>query len=98
MIESTITVTIPASWLEDGRIGQEELREALILGLTQLRQQQAARAAADRIAHALLSIRLIDHLSATLAPEDESHVERQAPPVLVGPPASEILIAQRRGG
>jgi hypothetical protein len=46
MIESTITVTIPASWLEDGRIGQEELREALILGLTQLRQQQAARAAA----------------------------------------------------
>ncbi len=38
---NTITVDIPVDWVDGLALDQDELRQALQLGLTQLRQQQA---------------------------------------------------------
>lgn len=93
---NTITVTLPGDWLEGMSLDQEELRQALMLGLTQLRQQRAARDISSRVVQALSSTGRVRHLAATLV-EEEANTSRQTPPTLPGPPVSEILIAQRRG-
>jgi len=78
-------------------LDQNELRRALQMGLAQLRQQQAqAAATAEQIALALFSTGQVRHLA--LSTEDAGpNAGRQEPPTLPGEPASEILIAQRRG-
>jgi hypothetical protein len=92
----TITVTIPSDWLEGESLSQDELRQALKLGLTQLRQQSAEHTP-ERVIQALLRTGQVKHLSAKLVDDEGQDSERQAPPSLPGPPVSEILIAQRRG-
>jgi predicted RNA-binding protein associated with RNAse of E/G family len=96
-MEHTITLTIPSDWLEGQLVDQDQLRQALMLGLAQLRQRQAALDAAAQVVQVLLTTDRIHHLSAELVEGDGTDVERQVPPVLPGPPVSEILIAQRRG-
>ena len=76
---------------------QDELRQALMLGLAQLRQRQADADVTVQIIQALLSTDRIRHLSAELVEGNGADAERQEPPVLPGPLVSEILIAQRRG-
>ena len=76
---------------------QDELRQALMLGLAQLRQRQADADTTVQVVQALLSTDRIRHLSAELVEGNGAGADRQEPPVLPGPPVSEILIAQRRG-
>ena len=91
-----------ATWLEQEaeRLGlsvDQVALEALQLGLTQLQRQQAEQDVADRIVQALLDTGLVEHLTAPLPEGIEPRAERQEPPTLPGPLASEIIIAQRRG-
>ncbi len=97
-MEHAITLTIPLSWLQGRTVGQDELRQALTIGLAQLRQQQTTPDTTEQIVQALLSTGRIRHLSAALVKSEESNAGRQIPPTLPGPPVSEVLIAQRRGG
>lgn len=92
----TITLTIPADWVEGETLDQEALRQALKLGLIQLRQQQAVQETVNHVVQVLLRTGRIKHLSATLVDGAEVSHDRQPPPTLPGPPVSEILIAQRR--
>jgi hypothetical protein len=78
-------------------IDQDGLRQALKLGLVQLRRQQAAQHTAERVIQVLLSTGRIKRLSAALVEDEGANMERQTPPTLPGVPVSEILIAQRRG-
>jgi hypothetical protein len=96
-MERTVQLTIPARWLEELSIDQDELRRAVMLGLTQLRQQREERDISDRTIQALLDTGLVHHLSVPLPEGIEPAAERQAPPTLPAPSASEIIIAQRRG-
>ena len=96
-MERTITLTIPSSWLEEESVDQDKLRQALMLGLAQLRQQQTDLSITEQVVQVLLSTKRIRHLAAELVKDGKPDTGRQAPPVLPGPPASEILIAQRRG-
>jgi hypothetical protein len=94
---NSITLTIPPDWLEGMSIDQDGLRQALKLGLVQLRQQQAARHTTERVIQVLLNTGRIKRLSAALVEDEGVDTERQTPPSLPGLPVSEILIAQRRG-
>jgi len=96
-MEHTITLTIPSDWLEGQPLDQDELRQALMLGLVQLRQRQAALNTAVQVVQVLLSTDRIRHLSAGLVESEGTDTDRQVPPELPGPPVSDILIAQRRG-
>ena len=96
-MEHTITLTIPSEWLEGQPVDQDELRQALMLGLVQLRQRQAALNTAVQVVQVLLSTDRIRHLSAGLVESEGTDADRQVPPELPGPPVSDILIAQRRG-
>jgi hypothetical protein len=96
-MEHTITLTIPSDWLEGQPVDQDELRQALMLGLVQLRQRQAAPNTALPVVQVLLSTDRIRHLSARLVESEGTEADRQVPPVLPGKPVSDILIAQRQG-
>ena len=39
-MENTVQLTIPAQWLEELSIDQDELRQALMLGLAKLRRKR----------------------------------------------------------
>ena len=94
---NTITLTIPADWLEGETPSQDELRQALKIGLAQLRRQQQARPeSAEVVIQALLKTGRVSHLT-TGGSDDMTTAERQPPPTLPGPLVSDILIAQRRG-
>jgi len=93
----TITLKIPADWLEGLSIDQDGLRQALMLGLAQLRQQQIAQDTTVRVVQVLLGTGRVRHLSPSLLESKGVDTDRQAPPTLPGLPVSEILIAQRRG-
>jgi predicted oxidoreductase len=95
-MEPTTTITIPSSWLGGQVFDQEELHRALQLGLAQLRQQQAAQET-KKVVQAMLSTGRIRHLAVAPTKGVEREATRQQPPILPGPPVSEILIAQRRG-
>jgi len=96
-MDNTVMLTIPARWVQELAINQDELRQALMLGLAQLRQQQTQQDTNAQVVQALLSTGRVRRLSAALLKEAEPYTDRQSPPVLPGPPVSEILIAQRRG-
>lgn len=94
----TITLTIPTAWLKGQTLSQDELRQALQLGLDQLHhRQQVVQERAEDVIKVLLRTGQIRHL-VTLSTEAETpSTKRQTPPTLPGPPLSDILIAQRRG-
>lgn len=92
-MEATVTITIPSSWIDDLTPSQEELREALQLGLNQLRQRQVNR---DQVVKAMLRTGRIRHWE-TIPDKLSPTGPRQPPPVLEGLPTSEIIIAQRKG-
>jgi len=94
---NTITLTIPTEWLEGLSLNPNELRQALKLGLAQMRQQQAVQDIAPRVIQALLSTGRISHLPDSALEDQQTTPDRQEPPTLPGPPVSEILIFQRRG-
>jgi hypothetical protein len=96
MIEYTITVTIPSEWLPDDTIDQNELRQALKLGLAQLRQQKTNAGRTEQTVQVLLGTGRVHHLSPLSMMDEERASDRQLPPDLPGTPVSEILIAQRR--
>jgi len=96
-MEQTVTLTIPANWLQDQKLGSDELRLALQLGLAQLRQQQAGQDSAASVVQALLRTGRVRHLTVAPKEGDQPDMGRQEPPTLPGAPVSEILIAQRRG-
>jgi hypothetical protein len=97
MMEHTITLTIPSNWLEGWTVSQDELRQALMLGLAQLCQRQSALDTGGEVVQALLSTGRVRHLSPALVEDEEPDAGRQVPPTLPGLSVSEILIAQRRG-
>ena len=95
-MEETVQLTIPARWLEELSIDQDELRQAVMLGLSQLRRQREEQDIARQVVQALLSTGRVRRLPS--APdEDEPDTVRREPLKLPGMPLSEILIAQRRG-
>ena len=93
---NTVSVTIPATWLEGLAINQDDLPQILKLGLEQLRRQVASNTN-RAVVQALLSTGRVRHLSTPLMAEVPADVARQAPPTLPGTPVSEIIVAQRRG-
>ena len=96
-MEHTVTLTIPSDWLQGQTMSQEELRQALMLGLTQLRQRQAASETAGQVVQVLSGTERVRHLSPALVEGEGATANRQAPPVLPGLPVSDVLIAQRQG-
>lgn len=92
----TVTVSIPSDWIEGMSLDRNRLREVIMLGLRQWRQQQPQDVNAKLI-QTLLGTGRVKHLAPSLvegaAPDDA----RQTPPTLPGQAVSEILIAQRRG-
>jgi len=96
-MEHTITLTIPSDWIQGRTVDRDELRQALMLGLSQLYRRQASTDIAGQVVLALLSTGRVRHLSAALVKDAGADAGRQAPPTLPGLPVSEILIAQRRG-
>jgi len=96
-MDEKVTITVPSDWLEGISVNQEELRQALKLGLAQLRQQQSEPDEASRVIQALLATGRVGRLPAFLMAGEALDIQRQSPPALPGQPVSEILIAQRRG-
>ena len=95
-MEHTVTVTIPASWINEQPVDPAELRQAVQLALAQLHQQRAQSDSPEQVANALLSTGRIRHLQPALVAEEPGEYVYQSPPTLPGPPVSDILIAQRR--
>jgi hypothetical protein len=93
----TITLTIPTDWLEGINLSQTDLRQALQLGLSQLRQQQITSETTRQVTQVLLETGRIRHLSTTWLAGEEGGEDRQTPPTLSGLAVSDILISQRRG-
>jgi hypothetical protein len=96
-MEHTVTLTIPASWINEQPIDPAELRQAVQLALAQLHQQRAQSDSSEQVARALLSTGRIQHLQPALVAEEPGEYVYQSPPTLPGTPVSDILIAQRRG-
>jgi hypothetical protein len=92
----TITVSIPSDWIQGTGLDRNGLREVVMLGLRQWRQQQSQGSNA-RVIQALLGTGRIKHLATSPVESPESDDARQTPPILPGPTVSEILLAQRRG-
>ena len=94
-----VVVTIPPELVEELNINDpERLRQALILGLEQLRAERGQLSKSQLIS-ALLETGHVRSLDpALVTPYEQSPSSaRQEPPVLDGPPVSEIIIEQRRG-
>jgi hypothetical protein len=83
-------------WSNELSIEPRKLRQALMLGLDQLRKQQQDQEIARQAVEALLNTGRARRLPA-LPEEDEPRPPRRPPLKLPGTPVSEILIAQRRG-
>jgi len=95
-MEDSITITIPAEWLEGLSLDEDELRAVLSIGLKELRRRQAMADTDDPILKALLSTGLVSRLTLPLPEGIEPAAKRRPPLKLPGPPVSEILIAQRK--
>ena len=92
----TVTVSIPADWVQDMGLDRNGLRQVVMLGLRQWRQQQPQGVDA-RVIQTLLRTGRVKHL---VTPQIEGVAlddERQIPPTLPGLAVSEIIVAQRRG-
>ncbi len=96
-MEQTVTVTIPASWIDEQPIDPVELRQAVQLALARLHQQRVQGDSPQQVARVLLSTGRIQRLQPTLVAEEPGEYVYQAPPTLPGTPVSDILITQRRG-
>lgn len=94
-MSETIQLTIPRQWVQGLSLDQEQLRQALMRGLEQLRQQQVS----DRVENdAALTLSQTGRVHRLIVAQTAALPEqRQPPPALEGQPVSEILIAQRRG-
>ncbi len=93
---STITLTVPAEWVDDAALDHDALRQALKLGLDQLHCGRAAQGQTEHVAQALAGSGRIRRLATPPDDQGRGASARQPPPVLPGPPVSEILIAQRK--
>ena len=96
-MEQTVTVTIPASWIDEQPIDPVELRQAVQLALARLHRQRVQGDSPRQVARALSSTGRIQRLQPALVAEEPGEYVYQAPPTLPGTPVSDILIAQRRG-
>jgi hypothetical protein len=94
----TITVSIPSDWIQGTGLDRNGLREVVMLGLRQWRQQHPQETNA-RVIQTLLGTGRIKHLAPLLVESESAALDdaRQTPPILPGPTVSEILVAQRRG-
>ncbi len=92
----TITVSIPSDWVQGAGLDLNGLRQVVMLGLRQWRQQQPQGVNA-RVIQTLLSTGRVKHLATPLVEGTALDDERQIPPTLPGLPVSEIIVAQRRG-
>jgi hypothetical protein len=92
----TITVSIPSAWIQGTGLDRNGLREVVMLGLRQWRQQHPQEINA-RVIRTLLGTGRIKHLAPSLVESAAPDDARQTPPILPGPAVSEILVAQRRG-
>ena len=93
------TISIPQELIDELQVRDpQQLRQALILGLEQLRAGQSL-AAKSRVISTLLATGRVHPLDPTLVSpyESDSSSSRQEPPTLDGPPVSEVIIEQRRG-
>jgi len=97
MDTTVVSVTIPSGWLEGLNLNEDELRQALELGLAQLRQQQITPDTTSRVIDALLGTGRVGHLSTVSPMSEAANADRQPPPSLPGASMSEIVITQRRG-
>lgn len=91
MDTTLVTITVPSDWVQG--LNQQELREALQLGLKQLHRQHSNQPIDEAVVQALRNSRHIGQLTGASTPT----YARQEPPILPGPSVSDILIAQRRG-
>lgn len=95
MDTAVITLTIPSTWLEGVAPSEDILRQAIKLGLDQLRQQKEDN---TRVVQALQRTGRVNRLIlSTDSVQDKSTSTRQTPPTIPGPAVSDILIAQRHG-
>ena len=92
----TVTVSIPADWIQDMGLDRNGLRQVVMLGLRQWRQQQPQDIDA-RVIQTLLRTGRVKHLATPLAESAALDNKRQTPPTLPGMAVSEIIVAQRRG-
>jgi len=96
----TINISIPADWLPEQRPSPAELREALRLGLKQLRRQQSdLQQHRERVgmilAEAGLAQPQLDRTAAPpLSPEQRRKLAQRA---AAAGPLSEVIIADRAG-
>jgi len=95
-MEGTVVLTIPKHWLGERVVNQDELRQALRLGLDMLQSRSTPQKNTAQVIQVMLRTGRIQHLPA-VSLEAETIGQRQTPPTLPGAPVSEILIAQRRG-
>jgi hypothetical protein len=93
----TVTIRIPAEWLQGIRLNPDDLREVVSLGLGQLRQKQATENGNAQIIEALVVSGRVRHWSVGPLETHSPEGERQPPPTLPGPSLSETIVAQRRG-
>jgi hypothetical protein len=93
-MEREITLSIPADWLGNQVLSQDDLRQALRLGLQLLRPQNTQRDTTAQVVQALLTTGRVRHLTGVRV---DDIPPRQTPPTLPGMPVSEIIVAQRRG-
>jgi hypothetical protein len=92
----TITVSIPSDWIQEAGLDRNGLREVVMLGLRQWREQHPQETDA-RVIQTLLGTGRIKHLAPALVESAAPDDPRQTPPTLPGPAVSEILVAERRG-
>ena len=93
----TTQVAVPAAWLDNEFLTEDELREVVSLGLAAFRHRQQARADRERVEQVLRGSGLAQHLVTPFVADPDPTAARQEPPTLDGQPVSELLIAQRRG-
>jgi hypothetical protein len=88
----TIQIRISSELATQLRPYYQQLPQILELGLRHLKNQASEQ---EQVTQALLSTGFIQHLAVEKV--DESDATHQPPPVLPGPPTSEVITAQRRG-
>ena len=91
----TVTIDVPAELVQG--LDQDKLREALVLGLTQMRQQSAEHRVNTRMLEVLIGTRRVRHWSEVPSEASTTPYQRQPPPTLPDPSVSDTIIAQRRG-
>jgi hypothetical protein len=97
MMMDTVTIHMPADWLQGMSLNQEDLREVVSLGLEQLHRKQGAANGNAQIVEALMATARVRHWTVASLEVEATGAGRQPPPAVPGPSLSETIIAQRRG-